>query len=184
VINHYRVKSAANDEICEPITELGPFLTEFVLTSAYGRRHLCVGREPAARLFGIGEFAVDGDLEHTTSRLVQRHLRAWRCPLNQTSRRTGARFVASHATIFDLDLHEPSPDLTKAPNMGEHDASINPTWANVIRRASQSRVRSPPTTARNVGRGPTSSTQPRNRAVGDIIGAGNIAHRLAGIPAV
>jgi hypothetical protein len=59
---------------------------------------------------------------------VQRHLRAWRCPLNQTSRRTGARFVASHATIFDLDLHELSPDLTKAPYMGEHDASINPTW--------------------------------------------------------
>jgi hypothetical protein len=162
------------------LTQPGPFLTEFGLTSAYGRRHLRVGREPAARLFGIGEFAVDGDLEHTTSRLVQRHLRAWRCPLNQTSRRTGARFVASHATIFDLDLHELSPDLMKAPYMGELDASINPTWANVIRRASQSRVRSPQRVTS--GRGPTSSTQPRNRAVRDVVGAGNIAHRLAGFP--
>jgi hypothetical protein len=124
------VRSADDDEICDTTTELGPFPTEFVLTSAYSRRHLRVGREPAARLFGIGEFAVNGDLEHTASRLVQRHLRAWRCPLNQASRRTGARFVASHATIFDLDLHELSPDLMKAPYMGELGASINPTWAN------------------------------------------------------
>jgi hypothetical protein len=73
--------------------------------SAEGCEHLRVRWEPACRLLGVGEPVIHGDLEHTTAGPSQLYLRA-RCRLlNQTCRRTGARFIASHSAIFDLDLH-------------------------------------------------------------------------------
>ena len=74
--------------------------------SAEGRYHLLVCRELAGRLLGVGETAIDGNLEYSTTRPAQPHLCAWHRPFDQTCRRTGARFVASHAAIFDLDLHQ------------------------------------------------------------------------------
>jgi hypothetical protein len=73
--------------------------------SAKGREHLLVRREPAGRLLGIREPAVHGNLEHTTAGPMQLHLRAGCRLLNQTCRRTGARFIASHSAVFDLNLH-------------------------------------------------------------------------------
>jgi hypothetical protein len=74
--------------------------------SAEGREHLLVGREAAGRLLGVREPAIHGNLEHTTAGPVQLHLRAGCRLLNQTCRRTGARFIASHSAIFDLNLHK------------------------------------------------------------------------------
>ena len=85
--------------------------------SAEGREHLRVRWEPAGRLLGVGEPAIHGNLEHTTAGPVQLHLRAGCRLLNQTCRRTGARFIASHSAIFDLNLHNLlsrlSPRLSK-----------------------------------------------------------------------
>ena len=61
--------------------------------------------EPAGRLLGVDEPAIHGNLEHTTAGPVQLHLRAGCLLLDQTCRRTGARFIASHSAIFDLNLH-------------------------------------------------------------------------------
>ena len=74
--------------------------------SAEGREHLRVRWEPAGRLLGVREPAIHGNLEHTTAGPVQLHLRAGCRLLNQTCRRTGARFIASHSAIFNLNLHD------------------------------------------------------------------------------
>jgi hypothetical protein len=74
--------------------------------SAEGREHLLVRWEPAGRLLGVGEPTVNGNLEHTAAGLVQLYLRAGCLLLNQTCRRTGARFIASHSAIFDLNSHD------------------------------------------------------------------------------
>ena len=74
--------------------------------SAEGREHLLVCREPAGRLLGVREPAIHGNLEHPTAGPAQLHLRAGCRLLNQPCRRTGARFIASHSTIFDLNLHK------------------------------------------------------------------------------
>jgi hypothetical protein len=78
----------------------------FAHKSAEGREHLCVRREPAARLLGIREPAIHRNLEHAAAGPLQLHLRAGCGLLNQTCRHTGARFIASHSAIFDLNLHE------------------------------------------------------------------------------
>jgi hypothetical protein len=78
---------------------------ETACKSAQSREHLGVRWEPAGRLLGICEPAIHGNLEDTTAGLVQLYLRAGCLLRNQTCRRTGARFIASHSAIFDLDLH-------------------------------------------------------------------------------
>ena len=73
--------------------------------STEDREYFLFRREPTGRLLGVRQAALDGDLEHTATRSAQLDLRSGHCPLNQTCRRTGARFIASHAAVFDLDLH-------------------------------------------------------------------------------
>jgi hypothetical protein len=77
--------------------------------SPEGREHLRVRREPAGHLLGVREPAIHRNLEHAATGPVQFHLRA-RCGLlNQSCRHTGARFIASHSAIFDLNLHKLPP---------------------------------------------------------------------------
>jgi hypothetical protein len=73
--------------------------------SVHGRKDLIVSREAAGRLFRIGQPAIHGDLEYPSTRLAQVNLRRRPGLLDQICRRTGARFIASHAAVFDLDLH-------------------------------------------------------------------------------
>jgi hypothetical protein len=88
--------------------------------SAEGCEHLRVRWEPACRLLRVGEPVIHGDLEDTTAGPSQLYLRA-RCRLlNQTCRRTGARFIASHSAIFDLDLHNLLPGCRRAYRNDSH----------------------------------------------------------------
>ena len=67
--------------------------------------YLLVCREPAGRLLRVGQPAVHSDLKDTAPRSAQRNLRVRPGIAKRFCRRTGARFVASHAAIFDFDLH-------------------------------------------------------------------------------
>jgi hypothetical protein len=97
-INHAQpAKAAANDLAQYQCLEQGP--------SVQRCKDLVVGREAAGRLFRIGSPAIHGDLEYPATGLAQINLRRGLGLLDQICRRTGARFIASHAAEFDLDLH-------------------------------------------------------------------------------
>jgi len=73
--------------------------------SAERAQHLLVRGECTGRLLGISEPAVHRDLEDPAAALAQTDLRRRKLLQDQVPRRTGARFIASHATVFDFDLH-------------------------------------------------------------------------------
>src|SRR5689334_15877778 len=76
-------------------------------SSSSERAHYFIfGRKAATCLLRISQLAVDGDFKHPATGLVQGHLRLWLRLSDQICRLTGARFVSSHAAVFDLDLHE------------------------------------------------------------------------------
>jgi hypothetical protein len=64
-----------------------------------------VRRKPACRLLGIGEPAIDRDVEHAAAGFPQGDL-GLGCFFEQTvPRGTRAWLVTSHSAVFDLDLH-------------------------------------------------------------------------------
>jgi hypothetical protein len=73
--------------------------------SAQGRNHLLLRREPPDRFLGESEPALDGDLENAAAALAQRHLGGRVRFQDQGPRRDRPRLIASHAAIFDLNLH-------------------------------------------------------------------------------
>lgn len=70
-----------------------------------GGEHLAVVRERPGAPLGVAQRAVNGDLEHPAAGFLQRDLGVRMARGNQGAGRTGARLVASHAAVFDLDLH-------------------------------------------------------------------------------
>ncbi len=74
-------------------------------TLAEGAQRFLVRRETASRLLREAELAVHRDLKHSTTGLVQRHLRVRMGVENQVPHPTGAWLIASLSAIFDLDLH-------------------------------------------------------------------------------
>lgn len=70
---------------------------------------LCVGREAVLLVLGIGDFAVDANVEDATFAADQSDLQSRFGLLYDPSRRTGARFIVSLAAIFDFDVHDLSP---------------------------------------------------------------------------
>lgn len=74
--------------------------------SGEGAEYFLVCREPAGCLLRVGEPAVHRDLEDATAGPAQVNLRGGLVLQDRVPRRTGARFVASHSAVFDLDLHE------------------------------------------------------------------------------
>jgi hypothetical protein len=72
---------------------------------AQTRHHLLVCREPPGRLLGIGEPAIDRDLENPATASPQYNPGGRIGLQNQLPRRSRTRLIASHAAIFDLDLH-------------------------------------------------------------------------------
>jgi hypothetical protein len=96
--------------------------------SAEGLEHFLVCRELAGRLLRIGEPAVHRDLEDTAAGPAQIDLRGGLGLQDRVPRRTGARFIASHSAVFDLDLHaRGSPGLwTPVPGWQEIARSDSP----------------------------------------------------------
>jgi hypothetical protein len=68
-------------------------------------RYFLIRRKTAGCLFGKGKTAVNGDLEDSATAFAQSDLGGWICLQNQIPRCDGTRLIASHAAIFDLDLH-------------------------------------------------------------------------------
>jgi hypothetical protein len=97
-----------------------------VASDRRGSDTLC--RELAGRLLRIGEPAVHRDLEDTAAGPAQIDLRGGLGLQDRVPRRTGARFVASHSAVFDLDLHaRGSPGLwTPVPGWQEIARSDSP----------------------------------------------------------
>jgi len=60
-------------------------------------------------VFGIGEPAVDADVEDTALAADQLYLSCRFDFRYDPSRRTGARFIVSLAAVFDLDAHGLAP---------------------------------------------------------------------------
>ena len=68
-------------------------------------KHLVPRRETAGRLLREAQPPIHRDLEHAAPALAQPHIGSRRLRQDQVPRLTGARLVASHAAVFDLDLH-------------------------------------------------------------------------------
>jgi TPR repeat protein len=73
---------------------------------AEGAEHFLVCRETAGCLLGESQPAVHRDLEDAAAGPAQIDLRRGLCLQDRVPRRTGARFIASLAAVFDLDLHD------------------------------------------------------------------------------
>jgi len=88
-----------------------------------GTQQFFVCRKLTGRLLGISEPAVHRDLEDAAARPSQAHLRGGLGLKNRIPRRTGAWFIASHAAVFDFDLHG-----VALPEIG-HRARVAGNWA-------------------------------------------------------
>jgi hypothetical protein len=84
-------------------------------TSGDGISHFRLGGEPAGLLLGEAQLAVHRDLEHPAAGFFQVNpgIRDFRN--DDVPRRFGARFVASHAAVFDLDVHVWNPSSSAPP---------------------------------------------------------------------
>lgn|SRR5712691_5162557 len=74
--------------------------------SAKAADDLRIGREATLCFLREREPAVHLDFEHATAGSAQARLRRGSLLEDQVPRRTGARFIASHAAIFDFDFHK------------------------------------------------------------------------------
>jgi len=81
--------------------------------SGNGGEHFGVFRETPGCFLGIGQSAVHGYLKHPAITAAQGYLGIRVSLDEQIARRTGAWLVASHAAVFDFDLH--GGDLPIAP---------------------------------------------------------------------
>ncbi len=79
--------------------------------------HLIVGREPAGCLLGVAQPTVHRDLEHPAAGFTQPHTGGWGGSQDQLLRLLRARLIASHAAIFDLDLHRCGSSRCRAFNV-------------------------------------------------------------------
>jgi hypothetical protein len=66
---------------------------------------LGLGGEATKHLLGTRNAVVDPDLKDATAGTPQSHLRIWSGPLDDASRLTGARFIASLPAVVDFDAH-------------------------------------------------------------------------------
>jgi hypothetical protein len=64
-----------------------------------------LGWETTKFLLGTRNAVVDPDLKDATTGTPQSHLRIWSGLLDDASRLTGARFIASLPAVVDFDLH-------------------------------------------------------------------------------
>jgi hypothetical protein len=70
-----------------------------------GFNHLGIRRKHAGLALGVAQRPVHGDFEHAAAGFAQRDLGLRVAGGDQGAGRTGARLIASHAAVFDLDLH-------------------------------------------------------------------------------
>ena len=95
-----------------------------VAGSAEGAEYFLVCREPAGRLLRVGEPAVHRDLEDAAAGPAQSNLRGGLGLQDRVLRRTGARFIASHSAVFDLDLHVGGPPGLWTPLPGWQEMAL------------------------------------------------------------
>jgi hypothetical protein len=68
--------------------------------------YLLICRKSSGRLLRVGDPTIDFDFKNTAARPAQIDLCRRLQSQDHVPRRTGARFVASLAAVFDLDFHE------------------------------------------------------------------------------
>jgi hypothetical protein len=90
------------------IGRIGTDLWELVLLDGFS--HLRIRRKRAGLAFGVFQRAVHCDLEHAAAGFAQRDLGLRVARGDESAGRTGARLIASHAAVFDFDLHVFTPD--------------------------------------------------------------------------
>ena len=98
-------------------------------TSGEDGSHLGVCWKPAGRFLREAEPTVHGDLEDAAAALAESDRSPRRLRQNHVPRRTGARLVASHAAIFDFDLHLRVPCCRMRASIADRRQSAPPDFA-------------------------------------------------------
>ena len=71
--------------------------------------HLGIRRKRAGFAFGEFQLSIHGDFEHAAAGFAERDLGLRVARGDKGAGRTGSRLIASHAAVFDFDLHVFTP---------------------------------------------------------------------------